>query len=222
MFELHGVFILCYFSLLPMAISFIAEKSSAERMPLLWKLITLPCLLGLAIFSLPIIFHNIRASLKNVKWKQIRKKIAKVLMSRTTYLALFAGLVATAGVSLLAWLLSKFLFRHIILLYLLFFAIGAVLLIWAGFLAAHRIKDGCWFRKQPSVRTITREALAINLEKLYYKKSKLRYVNFLLEEKVELTGRWDNNERPKYDYDELNYSLAKLDSAHLNSCSYLF
>lgn len=221
-FALHGASVLLYFSLLPMAIFIIVELSGVEWMRLVWVLVAAPCLLAFAVLFLPIILHDVSASLKKVKWKQIRKKIAKVLMSWKTYLALFAGLAVVAGASLLVWLLVKFLFRHIILLCLLFFVMGAALLTWAGFLAAHRIKDGCWFRKQPSVRTITREALAVNLEKLYYTKSKLRYVNFLLEEKVELTGRWDNNERPKYDYDELNYSLAKLDSVHLNSCSYLF
>ena len=222
LFVLHGASVLWYYSLLPMAIFMIAELSSTEWMPLLWVLVAAPCLLAFAVLFLPIILHNVRALLKNIKWKQIRKEIAKILTSWTTYLALFAGLVVMGGICLLAWLLIKFLFRYIILLYLLCFAMGAILLIGTGFLVAHRVKDGYWFRKQPSVRTITREALAVNLNKLYYTKSKLRYVNFLLEEKVELTGRWDNNERPKYDYDELNYSLAKLDSAHLNFCSYLF
>lgn len=84
------------------------------------------------------------------------------------------------------------------------------------------VQDRCWIKKQPALRSMAREKLTHNMEQLHLKICKRRYVEGLLQNKVELTGQWPENVRPKYEDDKLELILAKLDCIKLESCNYLF
>ena len=84
------------------------------------------------------------------------------------------------------------------------------------------LKDIWWLKKQPDLRSITRVKLTENLEKLYCSKNKCIYIEELLQKKVELTGNWPDDVRPKSNNDKLERLLAELDCVKLGCCNYLF
>lgn len=84
------------------------------------------------------------------------------------------------------------------------------------------LKDVFWLKRQPDLRTMTRERLARNLEGLHGERSKKKYIEDLLYKKVELTGEWPDGRRPRQMDDQLEYNLAKLDCLRLENDNYLF
>ena len=84
------------------------------------------------------------------------------------------------------------------------------------------LKDVFWLKRQPDLRTMTRERLARNLESLHGEGSKKKYIEDLLYKKVELTGEWPDGRRPGQADDQLEYNLAKLDCLRLENDNYLF
>ncbi len=84
------------------------------------------------------------------------------------------------------------------------------------------LHDWKWIRKQTKLRTLSRERVDKNVKTLKLTKFRRMYIEELLQQKVQLTGEWPDNVRPKYNDDRLELILAKLDCLTLESYNYLF
>ena len=69
---------------------------------------------------------------------------------------------------------------------------------------------------------MSRERVDKNVKTLKLTKFRRMYIEELLQQKVQLTGEWPDNVRPKYNDDRLELILAKLDCLTLESYNYLF
>ena len=157
--------------------------------------------------------HNIYGLIQQKKWQEKLKKEAGVVKKLFWFYVIYLPVI---------YLVNRFgLFFAIIVIVLI---VGGVLLLAvSGFLfIKDYMKDKCWIKKQPDLRSMSRKMLACNLEKLHTQKCKRIYVEELLQKKITLTGTWPNDVRPKYNDDRLELDLAKLDCNKLESCNYLF
>ena len=103
-----------------------------------------------------------------------------------------------------------------------FLGMMIVLVFWGIRAFVYWIQDVLWLKRQPDLRKMTRERLDYDLKRLHGNKSKRKYVERLLYKKVELTGKWPDDRRPRQMDDRLDYSLARLDCLRLENDSYLF
>lgn len=83
------------------------------------------------------------------------------------------------------------------------------------------LHDWNWIRKQTKLMSLSRESVDKNVKTLKLSKFRCMYIEGLLQQKVQLTGEWPDNVRPKYD-DRIDLILAKLDCLTLESYNYLF
>lgn len=84
------------------------------------------------------------------------------------------------------------------------------------------IHDKKWIAKQPLLRNMSRETLVANLEALHLERSKICYIEGLIQNKLELRGDWPDGIRPSNENDRLEYCMAKLDCLKIETYNYLF
>lgn len=138
--------------------------------------------------------------------------------------SLAIGAAAVAGmVGLCSYLFQKF--PYIMLgIFIIPILIFLFWLLTKGVRGALRyMKDCMWLRKYSvEMKYMRRTQLESNLRKLHFDRIKYKYLEQLLLENIELTGKWPEDIRPQYKDDRVNYTLAKLDCLKLDSCDYLF
>lgn len=134
------------------------------------------------------------------------------------------GVAGTAGIlGLLYYLYQKFPF-----IMLEIFSIPVLIYLFRQLIKGVRgalryMKDCMWLRNHSAeMKHMERTQLESNLKHIHFSRIRYKYLEQLLMENIELTGKWSDDIRPQYADDRVNYTLAKLDCLKLDSCDYLF
>lgn len=153
--------------------------------------------------------HDIKMDIKEGKIEQFGKQLLIILSGLMFYIVI-----------LMAASRFQMIFLIILSIILIVSIISLILIVGHKFYSY--LKDKEWLKKQPEIDVISREVIVENLNKLKTKKIRYFYIYNLLQRKVELTGKWPENKRPKFKDDKLARALAELDCLKLDCCKYLF
>ncbi len=151
------------------------------------------------------IYYTIKEQRFRLSWSKRMIKLSVVII--------IAFIILTAIVLLFAILLEKYPIIGIIMACITVVCAVCCFSVWLF----EYFKDWRWVKKQPAVKKMSRQELEENLNKLNTQKWKDVYVEFLLQNKVSLTGEWEDNRRPEVESDELVLKLARLDCMDLEN-----
>lgn len=193
------------------------------------------CYVLLAIYCAPCLLIGIHKAYCLVKLKGIRalvngKWIRKMVWVYVGIIGIFwkrrsgkvAIIVSPIAVAIFVNLVIKYpdIINIGMYIYIVIVAIGICFAIIGG--SIELLHDWYWIKHQTITKSMTRERVDQNLTGLNFDMCRRAYIEMLLQEKVELTGQWPDGRRKKYHNDRLEFSLAKLDCATLESYNYLF
>ncbi len=230
-FKLPGAYALWYYALFPLsAVNIVSRLFSFAWVQMAIRVITVGLLAAVLAISLPILHHELRKEFKGVTWQKILGTLKEIwiLMKRffrckDNYVTLLIATLIYALIGIVVVLLVTRGEKIMITFLVIVFATGTLYLLVQGATRSIRyLKDKRWINKQTGTQRLSRERLANELKELSCTKSRRKYVDLLLQQKAELTGSWDDDQRPKYGDDRLDYNLTRLDCAKLDSCNYLF
>lgn len=132
-----------------------------------------------------------------------------------------AGIVGIIGLSYYLFQKFPFIMSGIFIIPILIFLFWLLIKGVCG--ALHYVKDCMWLRNHSAeMKHMERSQLENNLEHIHFNRIRHKYLELLLMDNTELTGKWSKDIRPWYLDDRVDYTLAKLDCLKLDSCDYLF
>lgn len=222
--KLPGAYALWYYAAFPVVIvTMILLQSHSVWAWVSVEVIAAALMLTFLMVVLPILLHELHRIIKDKTWKKIIKVLKRLFTQRESLIAVACS-ICLSGLIEAIFILVGIRWSEIVIVLLCMAGVIFIiyLFIQATFRGIRYIKDKHWINKQPSIQHLSRKKLAENLKILSCIKSRQKYIDLLLQQKTELTGAWDNNKRPRYGNDRLDYSLTRLDCAKLDSCNYLF
>lgn len=148
---------------------------------------------------------------KNNGYKIILKWLKIAIIGFICFVAIFIFIIT--GVYLVELIVDK-----IKLLSIIIMATAIIYMVCFGlYIALSFIKDLYKLSHQPELKRISRSELTKNLNDFNTTQYKQKYVDMLLQKKVELINNWPDNVRPNFSDDELVYKLAVLDCMNIKN-----
>lgn len=169
------------------------------------------------ISSLTLIYvHDLKFYINN---RKDTKKIIDYFIKR------YGGFVRVMTLLCVGTLIALKLFKELIVIGMSAIVILAFVISFLEglYFGLHYLKDHMWLRAHAvEMKHMRRTQLESNLKCIYFDRTRYKYLERLLLQKIELIDEWPDEVRPQYRDDRVNHTLAKLDCIKLESCDYLF